>query len=102
MGRGNYKKKYTYLNGIKGDNMEEIIIEPQVEEAKEQVFEKVICPLFEVQVTHPSLRRRSTPEIAENVVGVITDRGIYKIYDERDGWGQLEDGSWIMLQYTKK
>ena len=98
MGRGNYKKKYTYLNGIKGDHMEENIVEPQVEEVKEQV----IRPLFEVQVIHPSLRRRSAPKIAENVVGIITDMGIYKIYDERDGWGQLEDGSWIMLQYTKK
>lgn len=102
MGRGNYKKKYTYLNGIKRDNMEEIVSEPQVEEVEEQVSEKVICPLYEVQVTHPSLRRRSMPKIAENVIGIITDKSIYKIYDERDGWGQLEDGSWIMLQYTKK
>lgn len=58
--------------------------------------------LYKVQVTHPSLRRRSTPEIAENVIGVITDRGIYTITNERNGWGQLEDGSWIMLQYTEK
>lgn len=59
-------------------------------------------PLYKVQVTHPSLRRRSTPEIAENVVGVIIDKGIYTITEERNGWGLLEDGSWIMLQYTEK
>lgn len=59
-------------------------------------------PLYKVRVTHPSLRRRSTPEIAENVVGVIIDKGIYTITEERNGWGLLEDGSWIMLQYTEK
>ena len=57
---------------------------------------------YKVRVTHPSLRRRSTPEIAENVVGVIIDKGIYTITEERNGWGLLEDGSWIMLQYTEK
>ena len=57
---------------------------------------------YKVQVTHPSLRRRSTPEIAANVVGVIVDKGIYTIINEHDEWGQLEDGSWIMLKYTKK
>lgn len=65
-------------------------------------IEDLSKPFYKVQVTHPSLRRRSTPEIAENIVGVIIDKGIYTIIDERDGWGQLEDGSWIMLQYTEK
>ena len=59
-------------------------------------------PLYTVRVTHVSLRHRSTPEIANNIIGIITNRGIYQIYEERDGWGRLEDGSWIMLKYTEK
>lgn len=91
MGRGNYKKRNTN-NGIKGENMDE----------KQELYIEIPDPSFKVRVSHPSLRRRSTPEIAENVIGVITDRGIYTITNEHNGWGQLEDGSWIMLQYTEK
>lgn len=84
--------------------MEEIKCESTVEEISEPVtvLSKEILPLFSVKVIHPSLRRRSTPEIAENVVGVITDRGIYEIYNVNGDWGQLQDNSWIMLQYTEK
>ena len=84
--------------------MEEIKYKDKVEEVNEPVtvFSQEILPLFSVKVTHPSLRRRSTPEIAENVVGVITDRGIYEIYNVNGDWGQLQDNSWIMLQYTEK
>lgn len=84
--------------------MEEIEYKDKVEEVNEPVtiFSQEILPLFSVKVIHPSLRRRSTPEIAENVVGVITDRGIYEIYKVNGDWGQLQDNSWIMLQYTEK
>lgn len=84
--------------------MEEIKYKDKVEEVNEPVtvFSQEILPLFSVKVIHPSLRRRSTPEIAENVVGVITDRGIYEIYNVNGDWGQLQDNSWIMLQYTEK
>ena len=84
--------------------MEEIKCESAVEEIDEPVtvLSEEILPLFSVKVTHPSLRRRSTPEIAENVVGVITNRGIYEIYNVNGDWGQLQDNSWIMLQYTEK
>lgn len=84
--------------------MEEIKSESTVEEINEPVtvLSEEILPLFSVKVTHPSLRRRSTPEIAENVVGVITDRGIYEIYNVNGDWGQLQDNSWIMLKYTEK
>ena len=36
------------------------------------------------------------------VLGLITDKGIYGIYEEKDGWGRLENGYWTMLQYTSK
>lgn len=59
-----------------------------------------IEPIMKVKVTHPSLRRRSAPN--GNIVGVITDRGQYDIFEEHDGWGRLSDNTWIMLQFTNK
>lgn len=81
-----------------------ITIEPKPELEIKPVIESQpeIKSLYSVKVKHLSLRRRATPEITENVLGVITDRGIYQIYEEREGWGRLEDGSWIALQYTEK
>lgn len=81
--------------------MEEVKNEVQTEEIEWQI-QDVPAILFNVKVTHPSLRRRSTPEIAKNVVGIISDGGIYPIYDQNGDWGKLEDGTWIMLKYTEK
>lgn len=53
--------------------------------------------LYKVQVTHPSLRRRANPSTDSEVLGLITDKGIYEIFNEVPGWGQLKDNSWIML-----
>lgn len=58
--------------------------------------------LYQVRVTHPSLRRRSEPSTSSEVMGLITDMGIYDIYSEELGWGQLQDKSWIMLSFCKK
>ena len=68
-------------------------------EIVEETVQKVE-PIMKVKVTHPSLRRRSAPN--GNIVGVITDRGQYDIFEERDGWGRLSDDTWIMLQFTNK
>lgn len=57
--------------------------------------------LYTVKVTHPSLRRRSAPNLQADVLGLIQDQGYYPIYEEVNGWGKLEDGSWIMLSYTQ-
>ena len=108
MGRGNAKRKYSYLKNIKEETMDEIIVEPQIEEVaieKEATLEEKEQPiaLYSVKVIHPSLRRRSTPEVNNNnIVGLISNYGIYKIYAEVGGWGKLEDDTWIMLQYTEK
>lgn len=59
-------------------------------------------PIYKVKVIHDSLRRREAPNLEAKVTGYITDRGIYDIYDERDGWGQLKEFDWILLEYTKK
>lgn len=54
-----------------------------------------------VKVMHPSLRRRNAPALSGEEVGLITDQGIYEIFDENNGWGKLKNGDWIMLSYTK-
>ena len=56
---------------------------------------------YNVKVTHPSLRIRRAPNTQAEILGLITDQGVYKIVDEVNGWGQLEDGNWIMLSYTQ-
>lgn len=58
--------------------------------------------LYKVQVIHPSLRRRAEPNTNAEVLGLITDKGIYDIYKEEFAWGQLKDKSWIMLQFCHK
>ena len=75
--------------------VEEKEIEKPVEEKPQQ---KVI---YTVKVTHPSLRMRKGPSLSADVVGFITDEGIYGIVDENNGWCKLENGNWIMATYTK-
>ena len=74
-------------------------IEPIVE-----TEEKEKDTSFSVKVTSDSLNVRSTPNNRNNnnIVRQITDHGTYKITDEKDGFGKLEDGNWIMLTYTKR
>lgn len=123
MARNNYKKKQSIpAEAVQAEEV--VAVEPIVEVAAEpkDVPEAVITieskpeleikpviepevenkPLYTVHVTHPSLRRRSAPKIAQNMLGLITDMGNYAVYEEREGWGRLEDGSWIMLQYTER
>lgn len=59
-------------------------------------------PLYKVKVKHSSLRKREAPNTNAKIIGFITDLGIYDIFDERDGWGQLKDFSWIMLEFTQR
>lgn len=61
-----------------------------------------IAYLFTVRVTHPMLRKREQPTVESKTLGYITDQGLYKIYTTKNGWGQLEDYSWIMLEYTER
>lgn len=58
--------------------------------------------LYNVRVTHPSLRRRAEPNTNAEVLGLITDMGTYGIYKEEFEWGQLQDKSWIMLSFTQR
>lgn len=59
-------------------------------------------PIYQIKVNHPSLRRRRKPWIGSEQVGLITDQGIYDVYNEVDGWAQLEDTTWVMLEFCSK
>ena len=78
------------------------VIKKIEEEDGEQVQVQYINPqyLYKVRVTHSSLRKRAEPSVNGQILGIISDKGEYYIYEEQDGWGQLDDGSWIMLKYT--
>lgn len=71
------------------------------EEKTEEKEEKPVDNSFTVKVTHPSLRIRRAPNTSAEIVRLITDQGKYKIIDQVNGWGKLEDGNWIMLSYTE-
>ena len=117
MGRKPYKKRVS-PNIEEGVFMKENIIESQViddsviSELKDVEVEMPSAPehkpvtrpisLYQIRVDHSSLRRRAEPSLEGEVLGYITDKGMYNIYSEVGGWGKLEDGSWIMLQYTSK
>lgn len=59
--------------------------------------------IFKVRVTVDSLNYRSGAGVNYKVKGVITDRGVYTIVDQLDGWGKLKSGAgWINLKYTKR
>lgn len=91
--------------------VEEVSIEEPIEVQVEEPIviddvkkPEVECPfpIYVVRVTHPSLRRRAAPTLRAEVLGFITDKGLYDVFAEENGWGRLEDGSWIKLEFTEK
>ena len=79
------------------ENIPEVI--PEIEIKEEAKPEKDF--LYKVKVTHPSLRMRRAPNTQAEVYDLITDQGVYEIVNEVEGWGQLKNGCWIMLNYTR-
>ena len=58
---------------------------------------------FKVRVTVDSLNYRAGAGVQYKINGAITDRGVYTIVDQQDGWGKLKSGAgWINLKYTKR
>lgn len=58
---------------------------------------------YKVKVTTSALNIRSGAGTNNKIVGVIRDRGVYTIVDEKPGWGKLKSGAgWISLKYCKK
>ena len=117
MGRGSSKRKAPVVE-IQEEIPQVIEIaptEPEVIKVEEVSIEEPIVmddvkkpdvecpfPIYVVRVTHPSLRRRAAPTLRAEVLGFITDKGLYDVFVEENGWGRLEDGSWIKLEFTEK
>ena len=65
------------------------------------------CP-YQVKVIADSLNIRKRAGTDNTIVGVITDKGVYTIVQEKKAigasmWGKLKSGAgWISLDYTKK
>lgn len=58
---------------------------------------------YKIKVTTSALNIRSGAGTNNKIVGVIRDRGVYTIVDEKSGWGKLKSGAgWISLKYCKK
>ena len=58
---------------------------------------------YRVKVTDSSLNIRSGPSTSYRINGVITDKGVYTIVEEKNGWGKLKSGAgWISLYYTRE
>lgn len=58
---------------------------------------------YKVKITTSALNIRSGAGTNNNITGVIRDRGVYTIVDEKSDWGKLKSGAgWISLNYCKK
>ena len=80
-------------------------VEPAVESEPEldivpEVEEK-LKPIKTVKPKINALRAHSAPSMESECTKVINSI-YYDIYKEQDGWGMLEDGSWILLSFTNK
>ena len=61
------------------------------------------CSPYKVKVTASALNYRKGPGVSYGINGTITDRGIYTIVEEKNGWGKLKSGAgWINLKYTSR
>lgn len=58
---------------------------------------------YKVKITASALNYRKGPGVSYAINGTITDRGIYTIVEESNGWGKLKSGAgWINLKYTSR
>lgn len=58
---------------------------------------------YKVKVTADALNYRKGPGTNYGINGTITDKGVYTIVEEKDGWGKLKSGAgWISLKYTSR
>ena len=73
---------------------------PQVEEIVEMPVEP--APLYKVRICHPLKQYRDAPKISANVIGLITDQGVYDVYEENEDWIKLDNGYWTMKINTLK
>lgn len=80
-------------------------VEPAVESEPEldivPEVEEELKPIKTVKPKINALRAHSAPSMESECTKVINSIH-YDIYKEQDGWGMLEDGSWILLSFTNK
>ena len=54
----------------------------------------------QIKVTAKLLNCRLQPSMNAQILGTIKMHEVHNIVAEQNGWGQLEDGSWINLNFT--
>ena len=54
----------------------------------------------QVKVTVKLLNCRLQPSMDAKILGIVKMDEIHNIVAEQNGWGQLENGSWINLKFT--
>lgn len=54
----------------------------------------------QVKVTAGLLNCRFQPSMSARILGTIAKDEVHNIVTEQNGWGQLENGSWINLNFT--
>ena len=98
-----------YVEEIENDNIEDDYVEEiendYVEEIENDNIDDVE-PIFEnyrVKVEVRKLNIRVAPGLNEIMIKkkLYKDQIVEIIY-EQDGWGELKDGGWIKLEFTKK
>ena len=87
----------------------EHIIEPEIVQAdkEESIIKEVKTEVksfeeYRIRVNCPCLCIRKNPSLEAEEVGLITDRGLYIILDEENGFGKIGENQWIMLSFTKR
>lgn len=54
----------------------------------------------QIKVTAKLLNCRLQPSYNGQILGTIKMDEVHNVVAEQDGWGQLENGSWIKLEFT--
>lgn len=54
----------------------------------------------QVKVTAKLLNCRLQPSMSAQILGIIKMDEVHNVVAEQNGWGQLENGSWINLKFT--
>lgn len=54
----------------------------------------------QIKVTANLLNCRLQPSMSAKIVNVIKMDEVHNVVAEQNGWGQLENGSWINLKFT--
>ena len=54
----------------------------------------------QIKVTAKLLNCRLQPSMSAQILGTIQMDEVHNVVAEQNGWGQLENGSWITLKFT--